>query len=377
MRYFKEKLSMNKIFLGLMSGTSLDAVDAVAISFDSDEQMKLLGTHSLALTAQLRADILALTQPSDNEIESLGRVDVEIAQLFAQCANQLREKLQLNATQITAIGSHGQTIRHRPYLTPPFTLQIADPNIIAELTGITVVADFRRRDVAAGGQGAPLVPAFHEALLHSDAVNRVVLNLGGMANITVLPADTTQIVYGYDTGPANVLMDAWCWRHLQQSYDKNGVWAASGNIIPSLLEQLLLHPFFAKKAPKSTGREDFHLDWLLPYIKAEYQAQDVQATLLELTAISVAQEINALAFAEGELFLCGGGAYNHALWQSLAQKLPNYRLLSTETIAIAPTWIEATAFAWLAKQTMEGLSGNLPAVTGAAGRRILGGIYQA
>ncbi|HQV22208.1 MAG: anhydro-N-acetylmuramic acid kinase [Moraxellaceae bacterium] len=368
---------MNKIFLGLMSGTSLDAVDAVAISFDSDEQMKLLGTHSLALTAQLRADILALTQPSDNEIESLGRVDVEIAQLFAQCANQLREKLQLNATQITAIGSHGQTIRHRPYLTPPFTLQIADPNIIAELTGITVVADFRRRDVAAGGQGAPLVPAFHEALLHSDAVNRVVLNLGGMANITVLPADTTQIVYGYDTGPANVLMDAWCWRHLQQSYDKNGVWAASGNIIPSLLEQLLLHPFFAKKAPKSTGREDFHLDWLLPYIKAEYQAQDVQATLLELTAISVAQEINALAFAEGELFLCGGGAYNHALWQSLAQKLPNYRLLSTETIAIAPTWIEATAFAWLAKQTMEGLSGNLPAVTGAAGRRILGGIYQA
>lgn len=378
--YFKEKLAMNEIYLGLMSGTSLDAVDAVAVSFAQNGAIQLLGTHSLTLPQQLRAEILTLTQPKDNEIERLGVVDNKLGKLFAECANQLLTKLALSATDIKAIGSHGQTIRHRPYAETPFTLQITDPNMIAEQTGITVVADFRRRDVAAGGQGAPLVPAFHEALLRTSQKNRVILNLGGMANITVLPAEENQAVYGYDTGPANVLMDAWCQQKINQPFDKNGAWAATGNVNSKLLAEMLAHPFFAKTPPKSTGREDFHLDWLIDFFNCGYSnilAEDVQATLLALTAQSVADAVMQTGFTTGELWLCGGGAYNQALWQLLAKKLPHFSLHSTEEIGIAPSWIEASAFAWLAKQTLQGLSGNLPAVTGAAGKRILGGIFQA
>lgn len=371
---------MADIYLGLMSGTSLDAVDAVAVLFDG-QHCQLLATHSLDLPLSLRADILTLTQPSPYEIDLMGKVDVEIALLFAQCANELCTKLTSEQQQqIKAIGSHGQTIRHRPYEQTPFTLQIGDPNVIAEKTGMTVVADFRRRDVAACGQGAPLVPAFHKALLRNSSINRVVLNLGGMANITVLPSQQNALVYGYDTGPANVLMDAWCQHILQQNFDDNGRWAASGTVDSLLLNDMLAHPFFTKAAPKSTGREDFHLDWLLEFFDLKHSnvlAEDVQATLLELTATSVANEINKIGFTQGELYVCGGGAYNQYLWQSLAKKLPNYQLLSTESIGISPTWIEATAFAWLAQQTINGLTGNLPAVTGADGKRILGGIFQA
>ena len=369
---------MDEIYLGLMSGTSLDAIDVVAVSFEPT--LRLWGTHSLLLPLDIREDVLTLTQPNDNEIERFGRVDVLLGRLFADCANQLLKKLNLSPSQITAIGSHGQTIRHRPDLETPFTLQITDPNVIAENTGITVIADFRRRDVAAGGQGAPLVPAFHAAILRDHTINRVVLNLGGMANITVLPADSTLTVYGYDTGPANVLMDAWCQTILKQPFDKNGAWAGSGRADNALLADLLAHPFFAKLPPKSTGREDFHLNWLLKIFEGKYAnvlAEDIQATLLALTAQSVADAVHQAGFSEGELWLCGGGAYNKALWQLLADKLPHYSLHSTEEIGIAPTWLEACAFAWLAKQTLAGLSGNLPAVTGALGERILGGIYQA
>lgn len=368
---------MNEIYLGLMSGTSLDGVDVVAISFEPN--VRLLGTHSLTIPADLREAILSLTQPSDNEIERLGSVDVLLGRLFADAVNKLLAKLALSARDIKAIGSHGQTIRHRPSADVPFTLQITDPHVIAEQTAITVIADFRRRDVAAGGQGAPLVPAFHAAILRSETVNRVVLNLGGMANITVLPADSTMPVYGYDTGPANVLMDAWAAMMLKKPFDQDGAWAASGTVENDLLTDLLNHPFFAKKPPKSTGREDFHIDWLLELLDhhAVFLTENVQATLLALTAQSIVEAVNQAQFSEGELWLCGGGAYNKALWQLLAQKLPNYSLHSTEEMGIAPTWIEASAFAWLAKQTMHGLSGNLAAVTGAAGQRILGGIYQA
>ncbi|PTQ89964.1 anhydro-N-acetylmuramic acid kinase [Agitococcus lubricus] len=368
---------MDEIYLGLMSGTSLDAVDAVAVRIHS-QHISLMGTHSLTLPEDLRAQILALTQPSDNEIERLGAVDVLLGQLFAKCAHQLMDKLGLAASQIRAIGSHGQTIRHRPLHRPAFSLQITDPNVIAELTGVTVVADFRRRDVAAGGQGAPLVPAFHAAILGHENMDRVVLNLGGMANITVLPK-ANGLVYGYDTGPANVLMDAWCQRHLQQSYDTHGAWAASGHVIPSLLTTLLDHPYFAKAAPKSTGREDFHIDWLDTLLLDFPHASpaDIQCTLLELTAESIAREIDKISFNVGELWLCGGGAFNHYLQQRLATKLPSFSLHTTAEIGIAPTWIEAAAFAWLAHQTLHHLAGNLPAVTGAAGLRILGGIYQA
>ncbi len=368
---------MDEIYLGLMSGTSLDAVDAVAVTFQP--ALRLLGTHTLALPTALRQDILTLTQPNENEIERLGRVDVLLGRLFADCANQLLAKINISPIRVKAIGSHGQTIRHRPLADVPFTLQITDPNVIAEITGITVVADFRRRDVAAGGQGAPLVPAFHAAMLKHPSINRVILNLGGMANITVLPADSALAAYGYDTGPANVLMDAWCQRIKGQAFDADGAWASSGQPIVELLNELLAHPFFAKEAPKSTGREDFHLDWLLTTLHAHEQLSptDVQATLLELTAQSIADAIHKTGFAQGELWLCGGGAYNKRLWQALSQKLPNFALHSTNEAGIAPTWVEASAFAWLAQQTIHGLSGNVPAVTGAAGERLLGGIYQA
>jgi anhydro-N-acetylmuramic acid kinase len=376
--YFNEKMAMDEIYLGLMSGTSLDAVDVVAVSFEPT--LRLLGTHSLLLPVDIREDVLALTQTYDNEIERLGRIDVLLGRLFADCANQLLEKLNLSPSHITAIGSHGQTIRHRPDLEIPFTLQITDPNVIAEQTKITVVADFRRRDVAAGGQGAPLVPAFHAAILRDNTINRVILNLGGMANITVLPADSTLAVYGYDTGPANVLMDAWCQTILKQPFDKNGTWAASGRVDNELLANMLAHPFFAKSPPKSTGREDFHLDWLLKFFEGKYTnilEENTQATLLALTAQSVVDAVNQTGFATGELWLCGGGAYNQQLWQTLAKQLPSYTLHTTSEVGIAPTWVEATAFAWLAYRTIHHLSGNLPAVTGAHGERILGAIYQA
>lgn len=368
---------MDEVYLGLMSGTSLDAIDAVAVNFHN-EQPVLLGTHSLPLPADLRADILALTQPGDNEIERLGAVDVVLGRLFADCANQLLAKLELKPEQIKGVGSHGQTIRHRPLKQEPFTLQITDPNVIAERTGLMVVADFRRRDVAAGGQGAPLVPAFHEAILRTSKCNRVVVNLGGMANVSVLPADDNQTVYGYDTGPANVLMDAWCQHILHQPYDKNGAWAASGQVIPRLLTDMLAHDFFAKPPPKSTGREDFHLEWLLDKLTKypDLPPADIQSTLLALTCQSLADAIVATGFDDGEIWLCGGGAFNQELWSRLAAKLPSFSLHSTSEINIAPSWVEAAAFAWLARQTINGLSGNLPKVTGAAGYRILGGIYQ-
>ncbi len=368
---------MDEIYLGLMSGTSLDAIDVVAVCFEPT--LRLLGTQSLLLPSEIRQEVLALTQPNNNEIERLGCVDVLLGQLFADCANQLLNKLDLAPSQITAIGSHGQTIRHRPLNDVPFTLQITDPNVIAEQTKITVVADFRRRDVAAGGQGAPLVPAFHAAILRDENINRVVLNLGGMANITVLPAELTQSVYGYDTGPANVLMDAWCQRVLGEPFDKYGKWAASGKIIEPLLKELLANAFFAKSPPKSTGREDFHLDWLL-HILRNYEGMnnaDIQATLLELTAQSVVDAVNNVGFKQGELWLCGGGAYNTELKNNLARKLPHFTLRDTIDVGIAPTWVEASAFAWLAYRTIHHLTGNLAAVTGARGERILGGIYLA
>lgn len=367
----------DEIYLGLMSGTSLDAVDVVAINFRS--RLQLLATHSEPMPHELRQQVLALTQPSAEEIDRMGAVDVELGLLFAQAANTLLAQAGIEKRQVKALGSHGQTIRHRPYASPAFTLQIADPNTIAEATGLTVVADFRRRDVAAGGQGAPLVPAFHEAILRHKHHNRIVLNLGGMANITVLPADTQQPVYGFDTGPANVLMDAWIQRVLAQPFDVDGDWAASGEVIVPLLHQLLSHPFFKRQPPKSTGREDFHLAWLEAEL-ASYDnraAADVQATLLELTAQSIADAVIQTRLLNGELWLCGGGAYNQRLWRRLQSLLPHFSLHNTAEIGLAPTWVEASAFAWLARQTMNGLTGNIPAVTGAKGPRILGGIYPA
>lgn len=364
-------------YLGLMSGTSADAVDLVLVDF-ANNKTQLTATHSFALPSDIRQQIHALATPADNEIDRLGELDQQLGEIFAASINELVNKIQLSTTHIVAIGSHGQTIRHRPpkTLKHPFTLQIGDPNVIAERTGITTVADFRRRDMAAGGQGAPLVPAFHQAMFHSKTIDRVVVNIGGMANITWLPKSGKTL--GFDTGPGNVLMDAWILKNLGKAYDANGDWAASGVANTDLLQRLLTHPFFAQLPPKSTGREEFNLAWFDAQLaQTNLSPPDVQATFLALTAHSIAQDINRLADSNCEVFVCGGGAYNLKLMEELAHLLPQVKVASTADLGIAPEWIEAMAFAWLAKQTINRKHGNLSAVTGAKREVILGGVYFA
>ncbi len=371
-------MTQRQLYIGLMSGTSADAIDAVLV--DLQFSPKLIAQHSLPLPYKIQQQIHALSLPDENEIDRMCSLDTELGQLFAQASLDLLSKAKIANHDVVAIGSHGQTIRHRPpgSIQGTFTLQIGDPNIIAELTGITTVADFRRRDMAAGGQGAPLVPAFHQAVFKSQKHDRVILNVGGMANITWLPAEGK--TSGFDTGPGNVLMDNWVQTHLNKSYDANGDWASAGSINPELLRLLLADPFFSLPAPKSTGRENFNRTWLdskLHMLPSQPAAVDVQATLLELTATSIADSINQLSPDAKEIFVCGGGAYNTHLMQRLANLLTNSTVVSTSTLGVAPQCIEAMAFAWLAQQTIHRKSGNLRAVTGANREVILGGVYYA
>lgn len=370
---------MTAIYIGVMTGTSMDGVDIVAASFDP---LQLHATLTLPFDLDLRDELMALTLPGDNEIDRMGKADVALAKMIGQGINQLIEEHNLPRKQIKAIGSHGQTIRHRP--EHGFTLQIGDANIITEITQIPVVADFRRRDIAAGGQGAPLVPAFHQALFQHDSIHRVILNLGGIANVSLLPAGQPEAVYGFDTGPANILMDAWCHRYTGQPYDENGNWAAYGQPIRSLLERLQSHEYFSKEPPKSTGREDFNLDWLdeqladwrndMEYMELEDTPENVQATLLKLTTRAIKKAIYRSGMPTGEVYVCGGGAYNSHLLEQLRWRLRKHHwsVQTTSVLGFAPTWVEATAFAWLAMRFVHQQSANLPAVTGAAGYRILG-----
>ncbi|WP_409523733.1 anhydro-N-acetylmuramic acid kinase [Nitrincola sp. MINF-07-Sa-05] len=365
-----------RYFIGLMSGTSLDSVDAVLV--DLSQGFQLVECHSSPITDSLRNRILTLTQPGDNEIELMGRLDVELANTFAASASALLQKCDLNPDQVIAIGSHGQTLRHRP--EAGFTLQVGDPSLIAELTGITTVADFRRRDIAAGGQGAPLVPAFHHALFSEPGTDRIIINVGGMANLTLLPGSTGANVTGFDTGPGNVLMDSWIMQHLELPYDADGNWARQGTVVPDLLKQLLCEPFFHQPAPKSTGRELFNNDWLARHLDTyptTTEPCDVQATLTELTAVTIADAITDQPLSRPDLYLCGGGSHNALLKERLQALLPAHNIATTEVLGIDPDWVESAAFAWLASRAMEKKSGNLPAVTGARGERILGGIYTA
>ncbi|APR68946.1 anhydro-N-acetylmuramic acid kinase [Acinetobacter haemolyticus] len=374
---------MSAIYIGVMTGTSMDGVDIVATSFDP---LTLHATLTVPFEPELRDELMALTLPDDNEIDRMGKADVALAQMIGNGINQLIEKNHLDRAQIKAIGSHGQTIRHRPEYG--FTLQIGDPNIITEITQLPVISDFRRRDMAAGGQGAPLVPAFHQALFQHDSIHRVILNLGGIANVSMLPANNPNSVYGFDTGPANILMDAWCQRHTGNAYDENGDWAAYGQPIRSLLDRLQNHEFFAKEPPKSTGREDFNLEWLddqisdwrndLDYEELEDTPENVQATLMKLTTRAIKKAIyrSKDLMPTGEVYVCGGGAYNSHLLEQLRWRLRkhNWSVQTTDVLGLSPTWVEATAFAWLAMRFVDGLSGNLPAVTGASDFRILGTI---
>lgn len=370
----------SQLYIGLMSGTSADAIDAVLVDLSSSPQ--LITHHSQKIPPALRQQIHQLCTPGAHEIDRMGVLDVELGQHFAATIHELLTISGINPGDVVAIGSHGQTIRHRPQgcCEQPFTLQIGDPNTLAELTGITTVADFRRRDMAAGGQGAPLVPAFHQAIFSSSHCDRAIVNIGGMANITWLPQAAGAQTIGFDTGPGNVLMDGWIFDHHHIAYDRNGDWAASGTLIPTLLQQLLTHPFFGQPPPKSTGREAFNREWLaaqLTQFAHPAQAADVQATLLELTAMSIAHSINDLSDRFKEVYVCGGGAYNQNLMKRLGIHIQDCRIASTAVLGVDPEWVEAMAFAWLAQQTCTRRPGNLPAVTGARREVILGGIYMA
>lgn len=366
--------SKSDLYIGLMSGTSMDSVDAVIVSIKKNK-IKLIASDSHPIDTELRHEILSLCQPGENAIYRMGRLDVKLGRLFADCVKDILKKAEINACDIAAIGSHGQNIRHRPDADYPFTLQIGDPNTIAAETGITTIADFRRRDIALGGQGAPLAPAFHQFLFQHFQGTQWVLNIGGIANVTLIQPEHE--VIGFDTGPGNTLMDAWHYQHCGQRFDNNGMWAKTGTIHQRLLSLLLNDPFFSKKPPKSTGLEHFNLKWLqknLRLTQEHIRSQDVQATLLELTVQSIAQTLNQ--HSTKHIWVCGGGAKNQYLMERL-QSQCHSKILSTDAIGIPTDWIEACAFAWMAHQTAHHRVSNIPSVTGAKSAAILGAIYCA
>ena len=369
-------MSAKELYIGLMSGTSMDGVDAVLVDL-SNEQPTLVAHHNETIPTPLLAQLHQLANPNEGDINLLGRADQAVAELFATATRQLIAQSGLRPDEIRAIGSHGQTVRHVPEGAYPFSLQIGDGNRIAAMTGIDTIADFRRKDMALGGQGAPLVPAFHQHLFARAGQPRMILNIGGIANITWLPGDD-QPILGFDTGPGNTLMDCWCQEQTGHAYDDNGQWAATGTVHQPLLQQLTAHPYFAQPAPKSTGRELFNADFLLQHLGhcQALRPQDVQATLCQFTADTIAQSIEGLTDA-GEIFVCGGGVYNHNLMLRLAQRLPDFTIASTAALGVNPHWVEAIAFAWLAQRHLQGLPGNVPAVTGASREAVLGVHYPA
>jgi len=361
------------MYVGIMSGTSLDGLDFALI--EHDDHTRLLATHYEPMPEQLKQDLLELCSTGPDELARAAIAEQAWARLAGRGVLRLLQQAQVSPKAVRAIGSHGQTVRHEPQRG--FTIQIGNPALLAELSGISVVADFRRRDVAAGGQGAPLVPAFHEAIFGDAEHARAVLNVGGFSNLSLLQPG--QPARGFDCGPGNVLLDAWIQRHQGNAYDPNGTWAASGEVSPPLLQAFLDDPFFATQGPKSTGRELFNLAWLDAHLSdfPDLPAQDVQATLLELTAISICEALQKSQPGTKDVLVCGGGAHNAALMHRLQALLPNCQVSSTARIGIEPDWIEAMAFAWLAHCCLEGITANRPNVTGAQGLRVLGAVYPA
>ncbi len=369
---------MNSLYIGLMSGTSMDSIDAVLVEF-GDRRCQVIATQRHEYADELRAALFGATRdPEQCTIDTLGRLDNWVGESFRDAALNLISKSETDAEHIIAIGSHGQTLRHQPRVERPFTLQIGDPNIIAAGTGITTVADFRRRDLALGGEGAPLLPPFHHWLFSDKETDRVVLNIGGIANITILPAGSNRVT-GFDTGPGNTLLDAWIQASKGAKFDKGGHWARSGKISSQLLELLLGDPYFAQSPPKSTGFEYFNLMWVRQALSesADVDEVDVQATLCALTARSIADAIATYAPDTRELLICGGGIDNSELMHWIASALPAAEARSTAEFGLEPAWVEAAAFAWLAKRCLDREPGNLPGVTGADHAGILGGIYPA
>ncbi len=360
-------------FIGVMSGTSLDGIDVVLAAID-ERMVAQQASYCHPMPLQLKKDILGMCQGQSTTLSAVGKLDAQLGILFAEAVQALLTKAGLTAQDITAIGCHGQTVWHEPLGEPAFTMQLGDNNRIAAMTKIATVGDFRRRDMAYGGQGAPLVPAFHHALLAHSTERRMVLNIGGIANLSMLLPDLP--VRGFDTGPGNMLMDAWIWRNRSLPYDKDAAWALSGQVNQPLLELMYSDPYFAKPAPKSTGREYFNAGWLnkqlnkIPGIKPE----DVQATLAELTALSIAEQVQLAGGCE-RLLVCGGGARNPLVMSRMSTLLPGTEVCVTDDFGVSGDDMEALAFAWLAFRTLSGKSGNLPSVTGASCETILGAVY--
>ena len=371
-------VASKQLFIGLMSGTSLDGVDGVLADF-SGAQPRVLAHHAMPFAPALKQELLALNTPSDNELHRAALAANGLVRVYAQTVQALLANTKTSASDVCAIGAHGQTVRHQPgaFDGTGYTLQLNNPALLAELTGIDVVADFRSRDVAACGQGAPLVPVFHQGIFGQPNSTVGVLNIGGIANLSVLHA--TGDVLGFDCGPGNALLDHWCQTHTGCAFDNNGAWGASGSIIASLLHTMLAEPFLHQAPPKSTGRDLFHPTWLAHHLSSypNVTAADVQATLTEFTARSCINDVLRHAADASELIVCGGGALNGLLMQRLQTGLPNVSVLSSAERGMPPLQVEAAAFAWLARQTVRGLPGNLPKVTGAQGARILGGIFKA
>lgn len=362
-------------FIGVMSGTSLDGVDVVLAAID-EHRVAQLASLSYPIPAPLKEGILAICQGQQLTLSQLGRLDTQLGRLFADAVLALMNQERLLAEDVVAIGCHGQTVWHEPTGAAPHTMQIGDNNQIVARTGVSVVGDFRRRDMALGGQGAPLVPAFHDALLSHPAERRMVLNIGGIANLSLLVPGLP--VRGYDTGPGNMLMDAWIWRRRGLPYDKDAEWANSGKVNLSLLQDMLSDPWFALPAPKSTGREYFNLSWLERQLARHpnLQAQDVQATLTELTAVTISEQVLLSGGCE-RLLVCGGGSRNPLLMSRLSALLPGTEVTTTDEAGISGDDMEGLAFAWLAWRTINGLPGNLTSVTGASEASVLGAIFPA
>ena len=361
------------LYIGVMSGTSLDGLDIALI--EQSSAIKLIATHYIPMPGSLRAELLSLCASGPDEIARSAIAQQHWVTVAAQGIHALLEQQALKPQDIRAIGSHGQTIRHEP--TRGFTVQIGNPALLTELTGITVVSDFRSRDVAAGGQGAPLVPAFHEALFGERTGNHAVLNIGGFSNLSLI--ETGKPVAGFDRGPGNVLLDTWIHQQRGEHFDRDGRWAAGGKVESQLLNTLLSDPFFVTQGPKSTGREVFNREWLQRHLAGlpAFAPQDVQATLLELTALTIVKSLQTAQHQTETLLVCGGGAHNVTLMSRLAALLPATQVSSTATYGVDPDWVEAMAFAWLAHCCLEGIAANRPSVTGARGLRVLGAIYPA
>lgn len=366
------------LFVGVISGTSVDGIDTALLDIEAGQPPRLVAAKTFAYSETIQCAIHQLIKQPQCSLQELGELDMALGSVYAEAIQNLLLMAGHQAADVSAIGCHGQTIYHAPYAAHPFSMQIGNANLIAELTGITTITDMRQRDMVCGGQGAPLVPGFHEKMFRHDSENRVIVNIGGIANITVLSADKNQPILGFDTGPGNTLMDAWIQDQRNQAFDANGDWAATGTSQPDLLRKLLDEPYFSLPVPKSSGRELFHLEWLqqrLEQCAQSFAAEDVQATLLELTGKTIADAIIQTAPDCQRIIICGGGAHNARLMHTLRTYLPTMMIDTSSQHFLDVDFVEASAFAWLASRTLNQQTGSIASVTGARRDSILGGIY--